>query len=210
MKLVGAFVAIQPPATLTCAQTDAYLQQCRRLSTQSRRRRQMAPAMLGIRPSSEREATAGGRTYRRSCQRATAHLLVVDGGQEPATVRAVVRYRAYDLAECRRRVPETPASWSARESQLRDAASGWVAPGSPVASGVARLDLQRCGDVDGRHQGTRDGAVPDMRSEHAFDRCAFVGVVEFEVVGHVDPFEDQDLVLLLDLALGDSDEPVSA
>ena len=49
-----------------------------------------------------------------------------------------------------------------------------------------------------------------MCPEDAFDRCAFVRVLELQVVGHVDALEDQDLVLFLDLALGDSDEPVTA
>jgi hypothetical protein len=42
-----------------------------------------------------------------------------------------------------------------------------------------------------------------------FDGLAFFGIVELEVVGHVDPFEDQDLVFFLDLAFGDADEPIS-
>jgi hypothetical protein len=47
-------------------------------------------------------------------------------------------------------------------------------------------------------------------AQDAFGRRPLGGVLELEVVGDVDPLEDQDLVLLLDLALGDSDEPVTA
>ena len=49
-----------------------------------------------------------------------------------------------------------------------------------------------------------------MGAKDAFGGRAFVRVLELEVVGHVDALEDQDLVLFLDLALGDSDEPVTA
>jgi hypothetical protein len=48
-----------------------------------------------------------------------------------------------------------------------------------------------------------------MGTEDAFHRFALVGVVELEVVGDVDALEDEHLVLLLDLALGDADEPIS-
>ena len=76
--------------------------------------------------------------------------------------------------------------------------------------GLDRLDLQRRGDVDGRHEGPGHRAVLDVGAQDAFGRRPLVGVLELEVVGDVDPFEDQDLVLFLDLALGDSDEPVTA
>lgn len=49
-----------------------------------------------------------------------------------------------------------------------------------------------------------------MGAKDAFGSRALVRVLELQVVGHVDPFEDQDLVFLLDLALGDSDEPITA
>ena len=73
-----------------------------------------------------------------------------------------------------------------------------------------RLDLERRRDVDGRHQGPCNRAVLCVGTQDAFGRRAFVGVLELQVVGHVDALEDQDLVLFLDLALGDSDEPVTA
>ena len=73
-----------------------------------------------------------------------------------------------------------------------------------------RLDLERRGDVDGRHQGPGHRAELGVGAQDALDSCAFVGVLELEVVGHVDALEDQDLVLFLDLALGDSDEPITA
>ena len=80
---------------------------------------------------------------------------------------------------------------------------------SPVSANLARLDLHGRCDGDRRHERPGDGAELDVCRQDTFDGIALLLVGELETVGHVDPFEDQDLVFFLDLAFGDSDETIS-
>ena len=92
----------------------------------------------------------------------------------------------------------------------RDVTTAATSSACWTGRGLNRLDLERRRDVDGRHQGPCNRAVLCVGTQNTFGRRAFVRVLELQVVGHVDALEDQDLVLFLDLALGDSDEPVTA
>ncbi len=49
----------------------------------------------------------------------------------------------------------------------------------------------------------------DVGLQHTVDGIAVDIGVDLELVGHVDAFQDEDLVLDFDFALGDSDESVT-
>lgn len=76
--------------------------------------------------------------------------------------------------------------------------------------GSGRFDLEGGGDVDRGHQGAGDGAVLRVRAQDAFrGGPLLIDVVQLEVVRHVDPAQDENLLLKLDFALGDSDETIT-
>lgn len=125
--LVGGYVTIRPPATLTVEQTDAFhddLQQLVTIMSDSpasvaQWRRRCAGIVKPPRPV-QRAAVAD---IVELVNRHPGHRLVVNAGQTRPTVRDVAIFKANDLAECRRRVPGTSSEWMVLERQIRAAAT---------------------------------------------------------------------------------------
>ena len=126
--VVGGFVVIRPPATLSIEDTDAFHTDLRQFVTivydspagvaQWRKRCKGALKPPNTR---QRAALADIVTLVRS---RPDHLLVVDGNRPQPTVRDVVIYQANDLRQCRAEVATIPPAWRDVEHELRAAASG--------------------------------------------------------------------------------------
>ncbi len=172
------------------------------------------------RPPDRHERAAVALIVRELRRRPGAKL--VSPSQPTGLVRQFARGEADRFAGCFARVPARAPGWATLERQLDSALAAASQPQPPIEDargagssgrrgpGSGRFGLEGRGDVDRGHQGAGDGAVLGVRAQASLGAGELrLDVVELEVVRHVDPAQDEDLVLQLDLALGDSDESVT-
>jgi hypothetical protein len=123
---VAAFIAIQPPATLTASETDRFMADLMQLPlivydspARVEQWRRRCSAALHPPTSRQRQAVASLVAL---VKKRPDHRPVADASRSPATVTAIVAIHADHIVTCRHHVPTIPRGWGVIAGELRHAA----------------------------------------------------------------------------------------